>query len=471
MKTVDINILAKENMTVSNIDFPKETIVINKQLVNRNKMTSYYIGAQATHSIGNLSGVCDKNIYIAPKLDSDYTIIDYVSIFISLYQFFWNRPEYMNYLVELRKSYGVDIKSQTWLRVPEKCHLRELVAAHFSLDLCRLKSHDNEHISFNPENFNIVNMAVNNANCILSESHHSNLTDNLNINNIAIEEFSNQITVSNDVTNLIELANVLNKICSQKDELIVPPFFIDMSKLFELYVLMLLLKGNPEAKILYQFECTNKAHRPDFLMAADSEKFVLDAKYKAKYDIMLASGNAKEDVKNVAIYGICKEVRKVLGLNATSQGLMQPMGIFIFPDKEGRADLHGPLSGICSADSRPEGYEGIYTIKVKLPVLNVSSSNEYPNSNMNCSSKKKGIHINAYEPWTDNEKQQLINECNQKMSIKNIANTHGRTRGAIKSAIRKVLMNQCGMSNDDADRIIKELTGNNKYSTFNFQKQ
>ena len=186
---------------------------------------------------------------------------------------------------------------------------------------------------------------------------------------------------------------------------------------------------------------------------------------------MLASGNAKEDVKNVAIYGICKEVRKVLGLNATSQGLMQPMGIFIFPDKEGRADLHGPLSGICSADSRPEGYEGIYTIKVKLPVLNVSSSNEYPNSNMNCSSKKKGIHINAYEPWTDNEKQQLINECNQKMSIKNIANTHGRTRGAIKSAIRKVLMNQCGMSNDDADRIIKELTGNNKYSTFNFQKQ
>jgi len=72
-----------------------------------------------------------------------------------------------------------------------------------------------------------------------------------------------------------------------------PPFWIDMSKLFELYVFGLLkdtygphvLYGEKEAKLNYGL--------PDYLITKDKEKCIADAKYKLLY------GDGKYDIDNI----------------------------------------------------------------------------------------------------------------------------------------------------------------------------
>lgn len=71
---------------------------------------------------------------------------------------------------------------------------------------------------------------------------------------------------------------------TQKKTIKTPPFWIDMSKLFELYVLGLLkdtyganaLYGGKEAKLNYGL--------PDYLITKEGEKCIADAKYKLRYD-------------------------------------------------------------------------------------------------------------------------------------------------------------------------------------------
>ena len=100
---------------------------------------------------------------------------------------------------------------------------------------------------------------------------------------------------------------------TQKNTIKTPPFWIDMSKLFELYVLGLLkdaygtriLYGKNEAKLTYGL--------PDYLITKEGEKCIADAKYKSLYN-----KDGKYDIDNVrqlSGYARDKEVFNKLGMD------------------------------------------------------------------------------------------------------------------------------------------------------------
>lgn len=100
---------------------------------------------------------------------------------------------------------------------------------------------------------------------------------------------------------------------TQEKTIKTPPFWIDMSKLFELYVLGLLkdaygtriLYGKNEAKLTYGL--------PDYLITKEGEKCIADAKYKSLYN-----KDGKYDIDNVrqlSGYARDKEVFNKLGMD------------------------------------------------------------------------------------------------------------------------------------------------------------
>ncbi len=85
-----------------------------------------------------------------------------------------------------------------------------------------------------------------------------------------------------------------------------PPFWIDMARLFELYVLSLLKKrfGN---QVVYHFK--GPGSELDYLLNAPDQQFVIDAKYKPKY--FRETDHA--DMRQVSGYARLREVYKYLG--------------------------------------------------------------------------------------------------------------------------------------------------------------
>ncbi|MFZ0599121.1 MAG: restriction endonuclease, partial [Flavobacterium sp.] len=133
-----------------------------------------------------------------------------------------------------------------------------------------------------------------------------------------------------------------------------PPFWIDMSKLFELYTLGL-LKDEFKNDIQYQFK--DIGNELDFILNTTEFKMVLDAKYKLKY----LNGQYDEDVRQVSGYARLKSVYQYLDKK-------YPESIdclIIHPDQE---------NGVLNFKERNlnknqiQNYNGIYKIGIKLPL-------------------------------------------------------------------------------------------------------
>ncbi|HUW39407.1 MAG TPA: hypothetical protein VMV90_00235 [Rectinemataceae bacterium] len=112
-----------------------------------------------------------------------------------------------------------------------------------------------------------------------------------------------------------------------------PPFVIDMSKLFELYVYSLLHEARGEA-ILYQSKAA--FGYTDFL---DLDlKIVIDTKYKPRY-----TGEGRDngdDMRQIAGYARDLKVLELLGIAGEDRDQVVPC-LIIYPDSEGMGTL-GP---------------------------------------------------------------------------------------------------------------------------------
>lgn len=90
-----------------------------------------------------------------------------------------------------------------------------------------------------------------------------------------------------------------------------PPFWIDMSKLFELFVFKKLREGFSQSEVTYHF----KAHYQelDFIVkkSKDNPPFIVDAKYKPRYKDNSVS---KDDARQVAGYSRLERVYQELGV-------------------------------------------------------------------------------------------------------------------------------------------------------------
>lgn len=148
-----------------------------------------------------------------------------------------------------------------------------------------------------------------------------------------------------------------------KQNIPTPPFWIDMSKLFELYVyyhLRQVFTGKNE--VCYH---PNANHQElDYLLRPGlwAESYVIDAKYKPRYK---NSAITKEDAREVAGYARLKKVYGLLGLDEDTA--LPIKCLIIYPDqaKEERFVFTKESESMLEEIS---GYVRMYKVGIKLPV-------------------------------------------------------------------------------------------------------
>jgi 5-methylcytosine-specific restriction enzyme subunit McrC len=135
-----------------------------------------------------------------------------------------------------------------------------------------------------------------------------------------------------------------------------PPFWIDMSKLFEVYVLGLLRNEFPDS-VNFQFK-TNW-NELDYILKNDEYQLVIDAKYKLKY----SNSYDIDDIRQISGYARLNNVRKELGLKDNDQ--IVPNCLIVHPTfEEGCIGFKGRHL----LKNQINAFKNIYRIGINLPI-------------------------------------------------------------------------------------------------------
>src|SRR5690606_40436712 len=147
-----------------------------------------------------------------------------------------------------------------------------------------------------------------------------------------------------------------------------PPFWIDMPRLFELYVYRKLLVANENdtGKIIYQFG--TYGNYLDLLIKNGEDSIIVDAKYKLHYQ----NSHIHQDIRQVAGYARLKRVRKELDIPSCDDRHIPCL--IIFPTlSTDEVDLS--LASIKTKMEQSSGsyeikaYHKVYKIGMRLPVI------------------------------------------------------------------------------------------------------
>ena len=166
----------------------------------------------------------------------------------------------------------------------------------------------------------------------------------------------------------------------------VHPFYIDMPRLYEMYVLSLLRKAYGD-KIKFQVKGYRKT-QVDYIKVSDDEKLIIDAKYKPRY----SEGNQGilNDIQEISRYARDEKILKALGWDPKDEsenGNYFPKCLIIYPDpntrfkwekgddiaekdEEKMIEMVGELPKekiLCEDNKKIPGFENFYKIAVPLP--------------------------------------------------------------------------------------------------------
>ena len=150
-----------------------------------------------------------------------------------------------------------------------------------------------------------------------------------------------------------------------KKEIPTPPFWIDMSKLFELYIYKRLKQiFSSKDEIVYHFKANHQ--ELDFLLNTKgwSEPYVIDAKYKPRYKSK--GGITIDDAREISGYARLSSVYHKLGLD---ENMVPPIKcLIIYPDQASDETFKFTSLQEPTFDS-VHGYVRMYKIGIKLPVI------------------------------------------------------------------------------------------------------
>lgn len=149
-----------------------------------------------------------------------------------------------------------------------------------------------------------------------------------------------------------------------KQNIPTPPFWIDMSKLFELYVfhhLRCVFTGKHEVR----YHVNANYQQLDFLLQPElwPSQYVIDAKYKPRYK---GENITKEDAREVAGYARLSKVYSLLGLNEDTS--LPIKCLIVYPDQE--QEEHFSFN----REKEPvfdvvHGYVRMYKVGIRLPTF------------------------------------------------------------------------------------------------------
>jgi 5-methylcytosine-specific restriction enzyme subunit McrC len=133
------------------------------------------------------------------------------------------------------------------------------------------------------------------------------------------------------------------------------PFWIDMSKLFELYVYSLLKDIGGNCKIEYQQGTREQI--TDFLFVSENEKIILDTKYKLKYN----NDYEIDDIRQISAYARTKKIREKIHITDDEKVVEC---VIIYPN------LHSPedFKNRVLKEKPIEKFTKFYKCGIKLPL-------------------------------------------------------------------------------------------------------
>lgn len=138
---------------------------------------------------------------------------------------------------------------------------------------------------------------------------------------------------------------------------LVPPFWIDMSRLFEVYVYGLLESAYPGQ---IRFQVKGHEQQVDFIKL--DEQLVLDAKYKPKY--AYSNKDINDDIREISGYARDEEILKELGLETVD---IAPECVIIHPAYN-ESYAASPFSSSVLQNAKPiSGFRKFYKVQVPIP--------------------------------------------------------------------------------------------------------
>lgn len=153
--------------------------------------------------------------------------------------------------------------------------------------------------------------------------------------------------------------NVKNAKSQPNRKTSVPPFWIDMSKLFEFYILGLLIDKFGK-KVSFQAQGTYG--QPDFLLCDESNAMILDAKYRPRYQ---HEKYHIEDVRQLSGYSRDSKILSKLGYTShAEQETAVPDCVIVYVDQNAQTVLPESLIG-----DRIRGFSKFYKVGVAMPTI------------------------------------------------------------------------------------------------------
>lgn len=209
--------------------------------------------------------------------------------------------------------------------------------------------------------------------CLKEKTRHispyfNNVSDNVSVKNIKSFKAN---PIYKDYKQAIEFAQLLLKRYSYnitlagKKEIETPPFWIDMSKLFELYLFHHLRKVFT-AKDEIRFHVNAHYQELDYLLSPElwPEPYVIDAKYKPRYKYQ--GGISLDDAREIAGYSRLSSIYKKLGLDEETSLPIKCLVIYPDQDKEEEFSFNRNEEPMFDKVS---GYIRFYKYGIKLPLI------------------------------------------------------------------------------------------------------
>ncbi len=154
-----------------------------------------------------------------------------------------------------------------------------------------------------------------------------------------------------------------------KKEVELPPFWINMPLLFELYFYAKLLQANPDASSHIHFQFKTHGNHLDFLISRKDYQMIIDTKYKPAYQ----SGQIHQDIRQVSGYGRLMKVREKLGLSNDIDTVIDCL--IIYPTfKNGLEDFHLNKINSEMKKSPIKAYYKVYKLGIELPLIKLDEN-------------------------------------------------------------------------------------------------
>ena len=179
-----------------------------------------------------------------------------------------------------------------------------------------------------------------------------------NLKNITINPFFKEYKEAIEIGKHILKRFSYNITETTQQKVAIPPFWIDMPKLFELYVYVKLQEQSGREAVTYHL--TADYTELDFLLNTPTQKMVIDAKYKPVYE----DSRVIDDIRQVSGYARLEKVYKRLGLE-DSKELIDCL--IIYPSLEENRVFN------LENKSKISEYRNIYKLGISIPLINMSS--------------------------------------------------------------------------------------------------